>query len=273
MIGIAVLDAQGCAKEAECLREELRTWMEVNSFLLPNFMAYETRMRMMDGNANAAAMWLNNYFNADEDRMELCGIFRLLTTARAFMLLREPEESRHFLKRLIELAGGFGRVTDKAEAMTLLAILEWHRGDADEAVVVLGEAIASVQQYRYVRLFADEGASLLPILSRLVERPGYGQRKFQLNGAFLEEIRAASAESARKRAGIASVFPVSPPKLTKQQALMLKYLAEGYERSEISDRTNLSRDTIKFHITKLYKKLDVHCAADAVSQSRKMGLI
>jgi LuxR family maltose regulon positive regulatory protein len=274
MIGTAILDAQERGDEASRLREELRAGLEANEedALLTNLAAYEAKQRIMHGDAGMAEIWLDNHFDdVGCVRLELYRIFQCLSTARALMTLREPEESRDFLCRLIRLADDFGRVTDKAEAMTLLAVLEWHRGSEDEAVAVLGGAIASVQEYRYVRVFAEEGASILPVLFRLkeVER----KRSARLNTAFLNEILAAAGERAKRRAGIASAFPTPLPKLTKQQILVLEYLANGCKRFDIAHRTNLSPDTIKFHIAKLYSKLNVHNATDAVRKSREMGLI
>jgi LuxR family maltose regulon positive regulatory protein len=214
----------------------------------------------------AAEVWLNGRFaEVGERQMELYGIFRHLTTARALMILGEAEEARRFLRRLEKLAEDFGRVIDKAEAMTLLAILEWHRGSKSKAAAVLEEAVASVARYRYVRVFADEGKSILPALYALQENV--------VSAVLMDEIRAAAAKRAQKRAGVTAAFPASTPRLTKREAQMLRYLADGWERGAMASDSHLSLNTIKFHIKRLYRKLDAHSTADAVNKSREIGLI
>jgi LuxR family maltose regulon positive regulatory protein len=274
MLPIAILDARECADEAARLRESLRARLEAAdaNFLLPNLMAYEAKLRMMSGDARVAEAWLNNYAGAGR-KLELHGIFQHLTTARALMVLREPEKARDFLHRLQELAEGFDRVIDKAETMTLLSILEWHRGSENRAVSLLREAIAGVERHGYVRVFADEGGSILPVLSELAKTGEKSTAGNRPGVVFLNEIWEAANKRAEKRAGIARLFPVCLPKLTKQQSLMLEYLADGLGRSDIACRTHLSPDTVKFHVTRLYKKLAVHNVTDAVTKSREMGLI
>jgi LuxR family maltose regulon positive regulatory protein len=279
MITAAILDAMERPRDATARREALRTTLRDADalFLLPNLAAYEAKMRMTAGDVQCAGRWLENYFvDASEDsRLELFRIFQHLTTARALMVRREFHEAKNFLVRVIKLASDFGRIIDRFEAMTLLSVLEWHRGDRGSAAAVLENAIDGARVYRYIRVFADEGASLLPILKRLIESGRAGPvREYQETRArFLKEIYIAAYARSRKRPGVASVF--SPPsiRVTKRQKLILQYLSRGYERKGIAAEMGVSQETVKFHTAQTYKKLSVHSAEEAVYKARELGLL
>jgi DNA-binding NarL/FixJ family response regulator len=54
--------------------------------------------------------------------------------------------------------------------------------------------------------------------------------------------------------------------LTPREQELLFALAEGYRYKEISDKVSLSIDTISTHIRNIYRKLEVHCRAEAVNK-------
>jgi LuxR family maltose regulon positive regulatory protein len=278
MINIAILDAMEKKRDATRLMEKLKAHLnerKTHSFL-PNLMAYEAKARMTNGDHEAAEAWLENYPTDlnDERPLELCRIFQHLTTARALMIKSEPGAALAFLRKLEKLASDFGRTIDTAEILTLLSILAWNDGDKSSAVGHLKNAILSVQEFRYVRVFADEGASILPVLNNLIEReknlPECSER---LDIAYITEIRRAAYTRSQKCIGISGAFPEKQPILTKQQKMVLEYMSKGYGRSEITELTGLAADTIKFHVSGLYRKLDVHTRDEAVAKGRKFGLL
>jgi LuxR family maltose regulon positive regulatory protein len=287
MITVAILDAMERPDEANEHREELRRHIRERGALclIPNLTAYEAKMRMTDGDDRAASDWLEKYFvDAGGMRsLELYKIFQHLTTARALMLRRAPREAKAFLLRTIKLAEDFRRVIDAAEARSLLAILEWHAGSRETAAAVLETATESVRRYNYVRVFADEGASILPILKSCIGRlrvnrsPGENGEeetaKKEEAMRYLNEIYTAAYARSRERAGIASAFRFSMPKITVQQKTTLLYLAKGYERKGIASKMGLSLETVKTHIKQLYEKLDAHSAEEAVYAAKKLGIL
>ena len=280
----AVFDAMERPDEAHARRVMLRRDLEAigGRFLFPNLDAYEAKLRLQGGDAGAARAWLGNYFvsaviapgpDGKPRRLELFRIFQHLTTARALMVAGDPADARAFLERTVRLAADFRRVTDRAEALALLAILEWHRGKRDVAAPLLEEAILLVQPYRYIRVFADEGAAIMPILKRLAGRtvqPGYAG---DLDPTLLNEIRLATYIRAKARLGIAAAMTGRSAKLTKRQLEVLLRLSKGLGRRETAASTGLSYENVKAHTAALYRTLGVASAADAVLRARELGLI
>ena len=157
--------------------------------------------------------------------------------------------------------------------MALLSILKWHRGARRNAAPLLEQAILLVQPYRYIRVFADEGAAILPILKRLAARVAQPGCEGDLDSALLNEIRLAAYIRARTKRGISAAMTSRRVKLSKRQAEVLFCLAEGLGRRETALRTGLSPENVKAHTAALYRALDVGSAMDAVVRAKELGLI
>jgi DNA-binding NarL/FixJ family response regulator len=61
--------------------------------------------------------------------------------------------------------------------------------------------------------------------------------------------------------------------LTQREADILKALAEGLSNKQIARQFWLSEQTIKFHLTNIYRKLDVGSRTEAVRHAYEHGLI
>ncbi|EDP57268.1 response regulator transcription factor [Vibrio sp. AND4] len=59
--------------------------------------------------------------------------------------------------------------------------------------------------------------------------------------------------------------------LTSRERQILELLAYGISNQQIASQLFLSESTVKSHIYKLYKKLDVHCRNDAIKVVRMNG--
>ncbi len=61
--------------------------------------------------------------------------------------------------------------------------------------------------------------------------------------------------------------------LTDKETEILKCLVEGFSYKMISNELQISIDTVRFHIKKIYDKLHVHSATEAVSKALKNRLV
>ena len=61
--------------------------------------------------------------------------------------------------------------------------------------------------------------------------------------------------------------------LTEKETAILQYLVNGYSYKMIASELKISIDTVRFHIKKIYDKLHVHSATEAVSKAIKDKLI
>ncbi|MBS1622012.1 MAG: response regulator transcription factor [Bacteroidetes bacterium] len=61
--------------------------------------------------------------------------------------------------------------------------------------------------------------------------------------------------------------------LSKRETEILQFLVNGFSYKMIASKLEISIDTVRFHIKKIYDKLHVHSATEAVSKALKDKLI
>jgi DNA-binding NarL/FixJ family response regulator len=61
--------------------------------------------------------------------------------------------------------------------------------------------------------------------------------------------------------------------LTEKETAILQFLVNGYSYKMIAAELKISIDTVRFHIKKIYDKLHVHSATEAVSKAIKDKLV
>jgi len=73
--------------------------------------------------------------------------------------------------------------------------------------------------------------------------------------------------------GSSSVEDTGPTDLTEREASILVGLARGLSNDAIAKELWISRDTVKFHIRKIYRKLDVTNRTEAARYAYQHGLV
>lgn len=260
------------ADSARC-REEIKDFLERKNllYLLPVYTAYETKIKLMDGNKEAAMAWLDNYFVNDMQDMELHKIFLHFTTARAYIVFGEYKKAQLLCELIKTLSCDFGRLLDRIEATVLLIILKWITGKKQEATTLLQATLADAEPYYFIRVFADEGKAILPILNRLIKKLSI-EGEPTPNYKYVHEIYQAAYDRSKRHKGIACTAN-KPIKLSKQQKYILELLSKGYKNAEIIEITGLSINTIRSHTKVAYQKLGVSTVMDAVLRARELELI
>ena len=175
-----------------------------------------------------------------------------------YIVLSEREKAEDILEKIKQLCMDYHRPLDAAEACALQAVLYWATGARREAVELLEEALLAMQPYRVVRIIADEGASVLPILKKLAAKA--------------DRIDYSGKVSSQHK-GIAANLSEKPVKLSKKQQYIISLLAQGYKNADIVSMTGLSLSTVKTHTQLAYGKLGVNNSADAVMEAKRRGLI
>ena len=85
-----------------------------------------------------------------------------------------------------------------------------------------------------------------------------------------------SPEIARRT--IALFRQIRPPRssdhaLTPHETRLLQFLADGHNYRTAAERLHVSISTISFHMRNIYRKLEVHSKAEAVSKAIRQGII
>jgi LuxR family maltose regulon positive regulatory protein len=149
-------------------------------------------------------------------------------------------------------------------------------------VNVLADTLTLACARGYVRVFADEGAPMAALLTRLIAaqraRSGF-QGGSGLSGfaaaasvplGYLARLRSAfGAEPATPHA--AAVSGLIDP-LTSRELEVLQMLAAGKSNQAIAGQLVVTLDTVKKHVSHLLGKLGAANRTEAVTRARELGL-
>jgi LuxR family maltose regulon positive regulatory protein len=131
-------------------------------------------------------------------------------------------------------------------------------GDRSRAGNAVADAIALAAVERLRRPFLDVPA-LGPLLHEAAARPGASFEQ-----SVVEATRARSASPAPTRL-------VEP--LSRRELDVLGYLPSRLSNEKIATELYVSTNTVKSHVSSIYRKLGVSCRDDAVERAGELGLL
>ncbi len=222
--------------------------------------AQRARLLLAQGDTEAAAQWAAARGLSPDDEPSYLREQEYLLLVRLLLAQRQPAAALALLERMHGPAAGQERTGSVIEMLALRALALALSGSLAEAADVLGQALGLGGQQGYVRVFADEGAPMAALLSRVEGVPG----------AYLARVLAACQQDlprARPRAqGL-----VDP--LTARELEVLALLADGAPNQGIADQLVVTLDTVKKHVTHVLAKLGAANRTEAVARARQIGLI
>ncbi|PKM95023.1 MAG: hypothetical protein CVU84_06790 [Firmicutes bacterium HGW-Firmicutes-1] len=259
----------------ETTMKEVKGYISISSsqYLLKNLSAYESRRALLNGEKAAADHWLKCYYINDHSFNEFYKIYRNYTTVRAYIVLNQMDKAYNALHQLKALSEKYSRLLDIAEADVLLSIIDWVTGKKKEAQNRLRQVLESLQPYGFIRVIANEGNAVLPILSsitkKLEKEPGQPDDLHK----YVKKVYIVAYEQSKYFKGLTHSTDFVKVSLSPKQKYVLELLAKGYNNAEIVELTGLSLNTIRTHTKLIYKKLEVNNALDAILQAKQLEII
>lgn len=193
-----------------------------------------------------------------------------LSQARVYLAQGDASAALAVLGPLREQVEAKGWEDEKLKVMILQAVALHARGDTDNAVQRLGNALALAEPGGFIRVFVDEGMPMAQLLSEAAPRgvmPNYVAR---LLAAFeAEEQGSKHTSSALTPSGARSL--IEP--LSQRELEVLRLVAQGLSNREIGERLFLALDTVKGHNRRIYDKLRVQRRTEALARARELGLL
>jgi LuxR family maltose regulon positive regulatory protein len=147
------------------------------------------------------------------------------------------------------------------DVLALQALLADARNDTRTALSMLERALMLAQPEGYVRIFADQGARMSHLLSRLHSK--------KVSPAFVQRVQDALAQPAPpKLAGVVLIEP-----LTEREREVLTLLQKRMSAKEIAAALFITPGTVKRHTHVIFQKLDVHSRRAAVMKGEELRLL
>jgi LuxR family maltose regulon positive regulatory protein len=238
-------------------------------YLNANYNAYYANVHLYEGDADTAELWLGQ--SEVESTLMFYKVYQYFTTARAYMVIDKLSVALSLLERLAALSSSYRRPSDYIEALTLQSICLWHMKRPADSVEVLVKAITRAHEFQLVMPIAKEGGDILPVLQKILNRLKFGYDTDKLDKSFVN-ILYFGAQTMSQCRGIMVMGKNKPVKLPPRQLEILKFLEQNLSYKEISDKMGIKVTTVDDHIHKIYEKLGVSGARDAVLKARELGI-
>ena len=156
---------------------------------------------------------------------------------------------------------------ERLKIMILQALVLQAHGEKDNALLLLGDALALTEMGGFIRIFVDEGKPMARLLSEAVARGIMRDYCGQLLAVFEAEGQKIEHEP--------DPYPaqslVDP--LTKRELEVLTLIAAGLKNKEIAEQLVISLNTVLYHTKNIYSKLGVTKRTLAVIKAKKLNLI
>jgi LuxR family transcriptional regulator, maltose regulon positive regulatory protein len=234
------------------------------------------RLLLAQGDVSAAAQWAKAAGLSPDDEPDYPGEPAYLVLARVLLAQDRPGPALTLLQRLLATAASQDRIGSVIEIQALRALALAARGDHAGALGALAEAVTLASPRGYVRVFADEGAPMRALLTRLcaAEKDERGPARDidpdYLAGLLRASGQAGAAPPARRAA---AALPGMAEPLTGRELEVLRLLAAGRSNQRIAHELVVALDTVKKHVTHILGKLGAANRTEAVARARQLGLI
>jgi LuxR family maltose regulon positive regulatory protein len=230
--------------------------------------AVKARVWIAQGRLGEALGWAREQGLSVDDDLSYLREFEHITVARLLLARhagecaeRSAHEAAPLLERLLLAAEAGGRTGRVIEILVLRALAHQALGDIPAALGSLGRAVTLAEPEGYVRVFADEGPPIVPLLRAAAKqgtRQDYARRL----------LAAASGIEHNGPTGQALIDPLSERELD-----VLRLLATELDGPAIARELMVSLNTMRTHTKNIYAKLAVTNRRAAVRRAAELGLL
>lgn len=186
-------------------------------------------------------------------------VFRDVGLARLALADQRLTDARQLLTPLLEAARSTGQDLRALQIGTCLCIAHMALGDPDACFVELRRVLHAALRCGAIRSVLDEGDEVVDMLPRFLISKGCDTEL----GDFVRRLLADN-HARQKKHGEPGLHSV----LTERETNVIKLVAQGHSNKEIARTMNISAETVKTHLKKIFEKLGVQQRSQAVQMAQ-----
>jgi LuxR family maltose regulon positive regulatory protein len=234
----------------------------------------KTRVWVAQGRLGEALGWAREQGLSVENELRYLREYDHITLARVLLARYQSDRADDsicgvvgLLERLLKAAEAGGRKGSAIEILILQASAYHAHGDLPAALLPLQHALTLAEPEGYVRMFLDEGSSMMQLLREASAREIMPDYTDKLLAAF-----EAEKQKSEDKPDLPSANLLIDP-LSQRELKILQLIAQGLSNREIGERLFLALDTVKGHNRKIFDKLQVQSRTEAIARARELGLL
>jgi LuxR family transcriptional regulator, maltose regulon positive regulatory protein len=233
--------------------------------------AHRAKVWIAQGRLTEASDWARNRGLSAKDELSFAHEYEHITLAALSVAKHRSDPAEHsiqgiieLLERLLDTADAAGRVGSIIEILVALSLAHEAKGDISAGLVSLKRALELAEPEGYLRVFVDEGEPMRNLLRHAASAGIASDYTNRLLAAF-ESSPSGSTNAPVDQSGL-----VEP--LSDREIEILRLIAAGMTNQEIAAQLVVSISTIKTHINRTYRKLDVHSRTQALVKISELGI-
>jgi LuxR family maltose regulon positive regulatory protein len=218
-------------------------------FLYREALYWQARLRLLAGDLAAVQRWMNQRPICN-DMLPLPMLVREdLLVVRWLLERGDMQEAQQLLEQCLSKASQHAYTDCVIEIQALLALTHFQQNNLTAAKRVLQDVLPHARAKGYQRLFLDEGEAMVVLL-----------RTFE--------------DSQHKQTPVWSTTPSATTEpLSVQEQRVLRLFVAGLSKPEIASELVVSTNTVKTHLQRIYRKLNITSRAEAREAAPRLHLL
>ena len=264
---ITILTINGEIKSAEIIMAHLKDRVRdvKGSSFEYNIDAMSVRLALYDGNLEYVNDWLENKAPNENKELNLMETYCYHVKLRCYLLY-----DKHLaLMALAEQLRFYAEIARRHMDLISLSCLEamsWYKtGNKERAFELMDDVLKQAEKYDTLRLIADEGILMFKLLQEYQKSRGAS--------SFLTKVINVTRHVSVLYPNYLNISQEVNSNFTEMEKDILRLLEQGKTYEEIAEVFFISVNTVRYHIKKIYPKLDVSSASQAIFKAKKIGLI
>jgi LuxR family transcriptional regulator, maltose regulon positive regulatory protein len=199
------------------------------------------------------------------------------TLVQGMLALSKLPEAEELLLRLL-LEGKIGEHYGKQiEILALQALLDWKRGNQNQARIIIKQSLKMAEPEGYTRTFLDLGPDMRQLLSNYCSWEEKGAEHSPDLTAYAKKLiigfENLETTNEKTRRVQKPAFQDLSEALSSRELEILQLIAQGLSNKDIAKKLFLSTGTVKSHTHHIYVKLNVQSRTQATARARELGQI
>ena len=271
--------AMGRAKEAGEILDAITGYMleTGNADLLELCQVFRADLALRQGHVAEADLWARK-----DTPKPLAPVYRFynpyLALPKVLLARRTTKslsEADTLLARMYDYYASIHSTRVLIDILVLQALVRAAQGNEAHAFEKLAEALALAEPSGFIRLFLEQGPEMADLLGGLVKQKPKLQYARQILAAFGSGKTGSFSDRPDDRNTSGPSLPdtslIEP--LTNREIEVLRMLAKGVSNNKIAESLYISPETVKRHLSTIYRKLEVKNRHQAVISAKSYGIL
>jgi LuxR family maltose regulon positive regulatory protein len=200
----------------------------------------------------------------------LLHLYHDMAHAYSLMAGEQQQDAGEWLEAALQQAHKLNRGREIVQILSMQAVLLDIAGQpADD---LLNSALGHAEAGGQVRVFVETLPAVIDLIRRYANQAG---ERLKASQAFIQQILNAAGQHPDEapQSSAAPFTTAATAFLTPKESEVLQLLAGGLPNKRIASTMGLSSETIKWHMKKLFIKLNAGSRQHAVDRARLLGLL